>query len=428
MSQTPQDQPDKDAPSAFDAKQLQQQIYQHIRSKGGTAAVGGEAFLQQIVRTTMQALLDAEMTEHLGYDKHHPGPESSGNSRNGYGSKKLRGDFGEVVIQTPRDRDASFQPQVVGKRQTSVGNFSGKIVSLYARGLTTREIQQHLEEIYGIDVSPEFISRITMRIQDELLAWQNRPLQELYPIIYVDGMFISVRDGEGSGKVLKKCLYTVLGVDASGQQDVLGLWIAESEGARFWLKVLNDLKSRGARDVIILCGDGLPGLPDAAQAVFPKADVQLCVVHQIRSATRFVSWKHRKRFCADMRQIYTAPTLQAATAALEELDQTWGAQYPMSIASWRNHWENLTTFFRYPPELRGLIYTTNSIENLHGVLRKNTRSRRVFPSDDSAIRLHYLNVKNTMKRWKKRNGWDTVINQLAIMFPERINLNTVAST
>lgn len=427
MSQVPQTEGCTDAPSAFDTKQLQQQILQHVKAAGGTTRVGGEAFLQQIVKATMQALLDAEMTDHLGYDKHQAAGQSPGNSRNGYGRKKLRGDFGELTIQTPRDRDASFQPQIIKKRQTTVGNFSGKIISLYARGLSTREIQDHLQEMYGIDVSPEFVSRITMRVQGELLAWQNRPLHEMYPIIYVDGMFISVRDGEGSGKVLKKCLYTVLGVDISGEQDVLGLWIAESEGARFWLKILNDLKARGVRDILILCGDGLSGLPEAANSAFPKADVQLCVVHQIRNATKFVSWKDRKSFCADMRKIYTAPTVEAAQAALDDLDHTWGKQYPMSIASWRNHWEHLTTFFQYPADLRNLIYTTNSIENLHGLLRKNTRSRKVFPNDESAIRLHYLNVKNITKKWRRRAGWDTVINQLALMFPERINLHTLAS-
>ena len=427
MSQVPQDQGSTNAPSAFDTKHLQQQIQQHIKAAGGTVNIGGEAFLQQIVKATMQALLDAEMTDHLGYDKHESAGKGSANSRNGHGSKKLRGDFGQITIQTPRDRDASFQPQIIKKRQTTVGNFAGKIVSLYARGLTTREIQDHLQEMYGIDVSPEFVSRITSRIQDEVLAWQNRPLEQTYPIVYVDGMFISVRDGEGSGKVLKKCLYTVLGVDASGRQDVLGLWIAETEGARFWLKILNDLKARGVRDILILCGDGLTGLPDAVASAFPKTDIQLCVVHQIRNATKFVSWKHRKAFCADMRRIYTAPTVQAAQAALEDLDQTWGSPYPMSIASWRNHWEYLTTFFQYPAELRTIIYTTNSIENLHGRLRKNTRNRKVFPNDESAVRLHYLNVKNIARKWRTRTGWGTVFNQLALLFPGRLNQETLAS-
>lgn len=427
MIQEPQVQRHTDVPETLDLQQLEKQIYQHVTAAGGTAKVGGEAFIQQIVRTAMQALLEAEMTEHLGYSKHQLAPQSSGNARNGHGRKKIRGDFGEISISTPRDRDASFQPQIIPKRQSNVGNFSAKIISLYARGMTTRDIQDHLQEMYGIEVSPEFISRATARIQEELLAWQNRPLERIYPIVYVDGMFISVRDAEGSARVAKKCLYTVLGVDCDGKQDVLGLWIAETEGARFWLKILNDLKTRGVQDVLILCGDGLPGLPEAATSVFPKTDVQLCVVHQVRNATRYVCWKDRKPFCAEMRRIYTAPTLPAAAAALDDLDAAWGKRYPMAIASWRNHWHNLTTFFEYPPELRTIIYTTNSIENLHGLLRKNTRSRRVFPNDDSAIRLHYLNLRNITRKWRKPTGWDNLINQLAILFPERINQERLAA-
>jgi transposase-like protein len=411
----------------FDPQQLQMQLQQHIKAAGGTARVGGEAFLQKIIQATLQAMLDAEMTEHLGYEKHESQGQNGGNSRNGRGKKKVRGDFGEVTLQPPRDREGSFQPQIVPKRESNLGNFAGKIISLYSRGLTTREIQEHLQELYRIEVSAEFISRVTARVQEQVIAWQSRPLQALYPVVYVDGMFISVRDGEGSGKVVKKCLYTVLGIDCGGHQDVLGLWLADSEGARFWLKVFNDLQARGVKDILILCGDGLSGLPEAVQAIFPKTDVQLCVVHQIRSATRFVPWKDRKLFCADMRQIYTAPTLEAAEAALDVLEKTWGRKYPVAIASWRNHWHYLSTFFRYPSELRTLIYTTNSIENLHGRLRKNTRNRKVFPNDEAAVRLHYLNVRNIVKKWRKRTGWDTVMNQLAVIFPERLSPEVLAS-
>lgn len=417
----------QDAPDAFDTALFQKQLQQQIKSAGGTARVGGQDFLQKIIKATLQALLDAEMTEHLGYEKHQSHGQSTGNSRNGRGTKKVRGDFGQVTLQPPRDRLGTFQPQIIPKREADLGNFSGKIVSLYSRGMTTREIQEHLQEMYRIDVSPEFISRITAKVQEQAIAWQSRPLQALYPVIYVDGMFVSVRSGEGSGKVLKKCLYTVLGIDCSGQQDVLGLWMADTEGASFWLKVFNDLQARGVKDILILCGDGLKGLPEAVEAVFPKTDVQLCVVHQIRSATRFVPWKDRKPFCADMRQIYTAPTLEAADVALDALEKTWGKRYPMAIASWRNHWQYLSTFFRYPTELRTLIYTTNSIENLHGRLRKNTRNRKIFPNDEAAIRLHYLNVRNIVKKWRKRAGWDTVMNQLAVIFPERLSPEVLAS-
>lgn len=414
----------KDAPDSFDTAAFQKQLQQHIKAAGGTVKIGGQAFLQQIVKAALQAMLEAEMTEHLGYEPH--AGQGTGNSRNGRGSKKVRGDFGEVTLAPPRDRNGSFEPQVVAKREANVGNFSKKIVSLYARGLTTREIQEHLKEIYDIEVSPEFISRVTARVQEEVIAWQNRPLQSFYPVVYVDGMFLNVRDGEGSAKVLKKCLYTVLGIDCSGQQEVLGLWMAQSEGARFWLHVFNDLQARGVKDILILCGDGLSGLPDAVAEVYPKADVQLCVVHQIRSATRFVPIRRRKDFCGDMRQIYTAPTLAAAEAALEQLDRNWGKQYPTAISSWRRHWPLLSTFFRYPVELRKLIYTTNSIENLHGRLRKNTRNRKIFPNDEAAIRLHYLNVKSITRKWSKRAGWDKVMNQLVLMHPERFSVEVLA--
>lgn len=416
QSETP---PSQEAPDAFDTTALQKQLQQHIRAAGGTVKVGGEAFLQQIVKATLQALLEAEMTEHLGYEPH--AGHGTGNSRNGRGTKKVRGDFGELTLAPPRDRNGSFDPQVVPKRESNLGSFSRKIISLYARGLTTREIQEHLKEIYEIEVSPEFISRVTARVQEEVLAWQNRPLQSFYPIVYVDGMFLNVREGEGSAKVLKKCLYTVLAIDCSGRQEVLGLWMEKTEGARFWLEVFNDLKARGVKDILILCGDGVTGLPDAVAEVFPKADVQLCVVHQIRSATRFVPVRRRKDFCADMRSIYTAPTLAAAEAALEQFDRNWGKQYPTAVSSWRKHWHLLSTFFRYPVELRKLIYTTNSIENLHGCLRKNTRNRKIFPNDEAAIRLHYLNVKKITRKWNKRAGWDNVMNQLVLMHPERFN-------
>ena len=418
----------QDAPDLFDTVQFQKQLQQHIKAAGGTARVGGQDFVQKIIRTTLQALLDAEMAEHLGYEKHEAGAQGSGNSRNGRGTKKVRGDFGELTLQPPRDRLGTFQPQIIPKRQAQLGNnFSAKIVSLYARGMTTREIHEHLQEIYQVNVSAEFVSRVTAKVLEQVATWQSRPLQAVYPVVYVDGMFVSVRSGEGSGQVVKKCLYTVLGIDCSGRQDVLGLWMAQSEGASFWVKVFTDLKARGVKDILILCGDGLKGLPEAVEAVFPMADVQLCVVHQIRNATRFVPWKNRKPFCADMRKIYTAPTLEAAEAALDALDKQWGKLYPTAIASWRDHWQYLSTFFRYPLELRTLIYTTNSIENLHGRLRKNTRNRKIFPSDEAAIRLLYLNVRNIVKKWRKRAGWDTVMNQLAVLYPERLTPEVLAS-
>jgi transposase-like protein len=397
-----------------------------VKAAGGTKEfLKGGDFIQNLIKSAFQSLLNVEMDEHLGYERH---VRSEGtNARNGKKSKTIRGDFGEVEIETPRDRDGSFDPQIIKKRQTSVGNFSDKIVSLYARGMSTREIEEHLREMYGIEVSAQFISRATDRMQAEVIEWQNRPLDPVYPVVYVDGLHVSVRSGNNAGSVVKKCVYVVLGVSCSGRQEVLGLWIEESEGARFWLKVFNDLKARAVQDIFILCGDGLKGLPDAVESVFPKTDVQLCVVHQIRNATRFVSYKDRKEFCADMRPIYTAPTLDGAELALLEFEEKWGRRYPMSIASWKNNWVRLTTFFKYPVELRKIVYTTNTIESLNAQMRKNTSNRKVFPNDDAVIKILFLNVRNFTNRWTKRQGWDMVMNQLSVIFGERLSPEIVGN-
>ena len=407
--------------TVFDAKSFEKQLLAQVKAAGGTKAFYAKHdIIKELLKSTFQALLNAEMEEHLGYEKHSPRGENTSNARNGRGKKKVRGDFGEVEIETPRDRDASFDPALIKKRQTSVGNFADKIVSLYARGMTTREIEDHLREMYQIEVSPQFITRATEKVQEEIIEWQNRPLEAVYPVVYVDGLMVSVRSGNNAGAVTRKCVHIVLGVSCSGRQDVLGLWIEESEGARFWLKVFNDLKARGVQDILILCGDGLKGLPDAVESVFPNTDVQLCVVHQIRNATKFVSFKDRKAFCADMRPIYTAPTIEAAELALAEFAAKWEARYPMSIASWRNNWGALTTFFKYPVELRKIIYTTNAIESLNAQLRKNTSNRKVFPNDDSVIKILFLNVKNFTNKWNKRQGWDIVMNQLSLIFGDRL--------
>lgn len=399
---------------------FQSALMEKIRAAGGTKAVDTKSLFQDLVRQTFQAFLDLEMEEHLGYPKNQPGRadgRGSNNTRNGHGRKNIRGDFGEIEIETPRDRSSTFEPKIVAKRQSSVGNFTDKVASLYARGMSTREIEEHIREMYGVEISPQFVSRATEHFRDAAIEWQNRPLEPVYAIVYIDGMFVSVRTEKG---IVKKCVYTVLGVQLDGCQQVLGLWIEPSEGARFWLKVLNDLKSRGLRDILILCGDGLTGLPEAVESVYPKADLQLCVVHHIRNVTKFVAWKDRKIFCSDMRAIYSAPTIEAAELALRRLDQTWGSRYPMSIDAWRRNWDRLTAFFKYPVELRKIIYTTNAIESLHSQMRKNIASRKVFPHDDAVIKILYLNIRNFSNRWSKRHGWDIVMNQLAQMFPERL--------
>jgi len=400
-----------------DAEALKKLLMAQVRASGGSQALDAKALVQNLVKQTFEALLEVEMEEHLGYIRYASEGRRSGNSRNGSTAKTIRGDFGEIEIGTPRDRNGDFEPKIIGKRQTSVGNFTDIVVSLYARGMSTREIEEHVKQLYGIDISPQFVSRATEQVQQQITDWQSRPLERVYPVVFVDGLRVAVRTDKG---ILKKCVYTVLGVGIGGRQEVLGLWIEETEGARFWLKVFNDVKARGVQDILVLCGDGLTGLPDAVRTVYPLTDVQLCVVHQVRNATKFVSYKDRKPFCAAMRPIYTAPTIEAAELALDRFEQSWGARYPMSVASWRNHWDGLTAFFKYPVDFRRLIYTTNAIESLHSQMRKNIATRKVFPNDDAVIKILFLNIRNFSNRWSRRQGWDIVMNQLAVLFGDRL--------
>lgn len=405
-----------------DPEALKKLLIAQIRARGGTPALDSKAVVQSLIKQTLEAFLELEMEEHLGYPRYAPEGRGSGNSRNGAGTKTVRGDFGELEIETPRDRNGDFEPKLVAKRQTSLGNFTETVISLYARGMSTREIEDHVKQVYGVEISPQFVSRATEQLQQQITDWQSRPLERVYPIIFVDGLRVAVRTDKG---IIKKCVYTVLGVNVAGRQEVLGLWIEETEGARFWLKVFNDLKARGVQDALVVCGDGLTGLPEAVRSAFPQADVQLCVVHQIRNATKFVSFKDRKPFCAAMRPIYTAPNVEAAELALERFAQAWGDRYPLSVASWRTHWDGLTAFFRYPVEFRRLIYTTNAIESLHSQMRKNIATRKMFPHDDAVIKILFLNIRNFSNRWSRRQGWDIVMNQLAVIFGDRLKSEVV---
>lgn len=409
----------EELPGTIDTKAFSEALMEQVRAAGGT----GEFFkkhdiIKEMTRAMFQTLLDAEMEEHLGYKRNDRESKDGTNARNGRSRKKVRGDFGEVEVETPRDREGSFEPKTIKKRQTSVGNFTDKVISLYTRGMSTREIEDHLREMYQVEVSPQFITRATESIQTDIVEWQNRPLERVYPVVYVDGLFVSVRSS--AGVVTKKCVHIVLGISCEGRQEVLGMWIEESEGAKFWYKVFNDIKARGVQDILILCGDGLKGLPEAVESVFPKTDVQLCVVHQIRNVTKFVPYQHRKQFCKDMKPIYTAPTLEAAELALLEFEEKWGKRFPMSVASWKSNWARLTAFLKYPVELRKMIYTTNAIESLNSQLRKNTSNRRAFPTDDSVIKILFLNARNFSNKWTKRQGWDIVMNQLLVIFGDRL--------
>lgn len=407
--------------SVYDVTTFQDELGKRLQAIVNTqGGVGdGHEFVKKLTQEVYNAMLEAEMKEHLGYDRHEAQGRGSGNSRNGKITKKVIADVGELDIETPRDRNGSFEPKIISKRQTKLSHFSGNIISLYARGLTTREIEEHLQEIYGIDVSESFISRITDEVKVRVTEWQNRPLESLYSVIYFDGIRFNVRE---DGRVKNKVVYICYGIAITGEPDVLGLWISENEGAGFWLSICNELKSRGVKDLLIACVDGLSGLPEAIESVFPKVDVQLCVVHQIRAVCKYINWKDRKAFCHDMKAIYGAPTLDAAELALEQLDQKWGKKYPAAIKSWRQNWVRLTAFFKYPPELRVLIYTTNSIENLNSVLRKNTRNRKVFPSDDALMKILYLNVFNITKKWTVKQNWGTIFNQLSLLYDIRIGM------
>jgi putative transposase len=357
--------------------------------------IGEDGLLKQLTKALVERALVAEMAVHLGHAKNEPVTNPTGNSRNGSSAKTLQGDFGKLPIAIPRDRQGSFEPQLIPKHQTRWTGFDDKILSLYARGLSVREIQGHLEEMYGVEVSPALISSVTDAVHDEVKAWQSRPLDALYPILYLDCIHVKVRDG---GAVKTKAVYAALGVSLDGDKELLGLWIAEHEGAKFWLQVVTELKNRGVKDIFIACMDGLKGFPEAVEAVFPHAIVQLCIVHQVRHSLSFVSYKQRKAVAADLRAIYTAATAEEAELRLCEFEAKWDGQYAPIGQSWRRNWARLTPFFDYPAEIRKVIYTTNAIESLNMGLRKISKTRGSFPSDDAVLKLFYLALKNISRR------------------------------
>ena len=359
--------------------------------------IGENGLLKQLTKRLVERALEAEMAEHLGHGKNEPVANPKGNTRNGKSKKTLKGEFGELPIEIPRDRDGSFEPQIVPKHQTRWTGFDDKILSLYARGMTVREIQAHLEEMYGAEVSPTLISTVTDAVMDEAKAWQSRPLDALYPIVYLDCIHVKSRD---AGVVKVKAVYLALGIDLTGNKQLLGLWIAQTEGAKFWLQVVTELKNRGVQDIFIACVDGLKGFPEAIESVYPQTAVQLCLVHMVRHSLNYVSWKMRKAVAADLRSVYAATTLEAARAALDAFEQQWGSDYPPIVQSWRRNWDRITPFFDYPPEVRRIIYTTNAIESVNMSLRKITKNRGSFPSDEALLKLFYLALNNIAKRWR----------------------------
>jgi transposase-like protein len=377
-----------------------------------------DGLLGQMQTAFVERVLEGEMSEHLGYARHAREGHGSGNSRNGHGRKTVRTETEQLEIAVPRDREGSFEPQLVKKRQRRLEGFDDKVIALYARGITTREIASQLEELYGVEVSPTLISSVTDAVLDEVRAWQNRPLDPLYPIVYFDALVVKSRQ---DGRVCNKSVYVALGVNLAGEKEILGLWINETEGAKFWLSVFTELKNRGMRDCFVACVDGLKGLPEAIETVYPQTQVQLCIVHKVRNALKFVPWKERKAVARDLRAIYTAPTLDAAEAALDAFAERWDAKYPAISPAWRADWTRLSVFFDYPPEIRRVIYTTNAIESLNYSLRRVIKNRGAFPSDEAISKVLYLGLRNVAKKWTRPlQNWAAALNQFAILHPERL--------
>ena len=379
--------------------------------------IGENGLLKQLTKLLVERALDAEMSNHLGHDKNQPVVNTSGNTRNGKSKKTLKGEFGELPIDIPRDRHGSFEPQLIPKHQTRWTGFDDKILSLYARGMTVREIQAHLEEMYGTEVSPTLISSVTDAVNDEVKAWQARPLDPIYPIVYLDCIHVKVREGA----VRVKAVYLAIGVAMTGEKEVLGLWLANNEGAKFWLQVVTELRNRGVQDILIACVDGLKGFPEAIEAVFPKTTVQLCIVHMVRHSLNYVSWKKRPEVAADLKRIYTAATADEAEQRLGEFEAKWDDDYLPIGQSWRRNWQRIIPFFDYPPEIRKVIYTTNAIESVNMSLRKLTKNRGSFPSDEALLKLFYLALRNISKKWTMPiRDWKAALNRFTIQFEGRL--------
>jgi putative transposase len=380
--------------------------------------LGENGLLKELTRAVLERAMQAELSEHLGYEKHDVAGDNSGNSRNGTSQKTLKGDFGHMPIEVPRDRNSSFDPKIVPKGQTRFSGFDDKILSLYARGMTTREIQSHLEEIYQVEVSPGLISSVTDAVLEEVTIWQNRPLDALYPILYLDALQVKIRDG---AHIRNKAIYLAIGINLSGIKEVLGLWVAQTEGAKLWLQIVTELRNRGVADVLIACVDGLKGFPEAIETVFPQAQVQLCIVHLVRNSLNYVGWKQRKQVASDLKLIYRAATREDAERELAEFASKWDSQFPTISQSWRRNWERVVPFFAYPADIRKAIYTTNAIESINMSLRKIIKNRGSFPTDEAAVKLLYLALQNITQKWTMPiKDWKAALNRFAILFEDRM--------
>ncbi len=397
---------------------IDDQIKQLIKERDLKTAADVQNMLKEMFGKTLQQMLEAELENELGYSKYNTKDKKTSNSRNGYSTKKIRSDLGEIELNIPRDRNGEFEPVVVKKHQRDVSGIEEQIISMYAKGMTVRDIQDHLHNIYGIEASPTLISNITDKLLPVIREWQNRPLQEIYTVVFLDAIHYKVRL---EGQVVNKAAYMVIGIDIEGKKDILGIWIGENESAKFWLNVLNELRNRGVTDILIMSVDNLTGISEAIAACFPETEIQKCIVHQIRNSTRYVSYKDLKQFTADLKPIYKAATEEEGLMMLDEFENKWGSKYPLAIKSWRKNWHEIATFFKYPPEIRKIIYTTNTIEGYHRQLRKVTKSKSIFPNDEALLKMLYLATKDVTGKWTTRiQNWGTILAQFSIYFEERL--------
>ena len=402
-------------------KDVIDQLLDQIDFHGMTAEelAGENGLLKKLTSRFYSKALDAEMDEHLGYKKNDNAGDNSGNSRNGYTTKTVINDDNDrIEVKVPRDRNSTFEPVIIPKHEKRTPLFNDQIISMYSFGMSTRDIQRHLQQVYGVTVSPETISNITESVMADVREWQNRPLEKSYPILFLDALRVNSRQ---DGKNVNKALYVALAINWEGRKEVLGLWLADTEGAKFWMSVLTDIKNRGVEDILIACMDGLTGFPDAVKAVFPDTHIQHCIVHMIRNSTKFVSYKDLKAVCRDLKEVYSAINAESGHEALEEFGKKWNDKYPMIQASWERNWNDLTEFFNYPKDIRRAIYTTNAIESLNFSLRKVTRNKSSFPDDDSIYKVMYLAIKNASTRWTMSiKDWGLAVNQFAILFDGRV--------
>lgn len=381
---------------------------------------GPEGLLKELSKRMLERAMNAEMEEHLGYEKHKRNSDSITNSRNGTSKKTVSTDIGDVPLDIPRDRNGEFEPRIIPKHQRRFEGFDDKIISMYGLGMTTRDIQKYLHEIYNVEVSPELISNVTDEIMNDVKEWRTRPIDAIYPIVFFDALIVK---GRTDGRVCNKSVYTAIGINMEGNKEVLGLWIADTEGSKFWMSIITELKNRGLEDILIACIDGLKGFPDAINSIYPKTRIQLCIVHMIRNSTKYVSWKERKILCVDLKKIYKSVTEEQALSELNNFAEKWDSKYPMISKSWRSNWDNLNEFFNYPEYIRKAIYTTNAIESLNSSLRKVIKKRSAFPTDDSIYKVLYLALTNAEKKWTMPiRDWGAAINQFAIHFDGRMQI------